>query len=460
MMLRKDNISVLSTGISLQELPRTFADAVIITRKLGVDYIWIDSLCIIQDEEDDWRRETALMEHIYGGSYLNIAASSSTSVHGGCWVASNGMQSAFRTKVRVGDRELVREIRDDRCYDKTVWDSHLATRAWALQEKLLPPRTLHLGDRGAFWECRLKIANEYLPDGFTKMLGSGLLRQMRKLQHLQQWWATVVHLYTSAHLTFERDKLPALSGIARRIHSQKGCQYLAGLWREENIEAQLCWRVDGPRDRPVTCRAPSWSWASIDGPILYMPTQEGICEDKYAHVVDVSVIPLADDIFGELSAGTLDVTCTGIVPGDLLGRDKLVVQGNDESFECPVFLDALDEEPLSSDSTVYILPLIGGKTGMRWREKGKTEWHEPKMIQGIVLRPTGRGAGVFRRIGSFNCEQRRMDDDASNGNLSSQRYHEFMRKLEDSGEAVAKLVCAKIVQNAERPKEAFAITVV
>ena len=235
MMLRKDNISVLSTGISLQELPGTFADAVIITRKLGVDYIWIDSLCIIQDEEDDWRRETALMEHIYGGSYLNIAASSSTSVHGGCWVASNGMQSAFRTKVRVGDRELVREIRDDRCYDKTVWDSHLATRAWALQEKLLPPRTLHLGDRGAFWECRLKIANEYLPDGFTKMLGSGLLRQMRKLQYLQQWWATVVHLYTSAHLTFERDKLPALSGIARRIHSQKGCQYLAGLWREETI---------------------------------------------------------------------------------------------------------------------------------------------------------------------------------------------------------------------------------
>lgn len=81
------------------------------------------------------------------------------------------------------------------------------------------------------------------------------------------------------------------------------------------------------------------------------------------------------------------------------------------------------------------------------------------MIQGIVLRRTGRGAGVFRRIGSFNCEQRRMDDDASNGNLSSQRYHEFMRKLEDSGEAVAKSVCAKIVQNAERSKEVFAITV-
>jgi hypothetical protein len=157
------------------------------------------------------------MEHVYGGSYLNIAASSATSVHGGCWVKGDGMQSAFRTKVKVGDAELVREVRDDVCYDRAVWGSHLATRAWALQEKLLPPRTIHLGDRGAFWECRHMIANEYLPDGFTTRLGSGLLRRMAKTDYLQLWWAEVVRLFTSADLTFARDKLPALSGIARRI---------------------------------------------------------------------------------------------------------------------------------------------------------------------------------------------------------------------------------------------------
>jgi hypothetical protein len=135
-VLSKDNLSELSFGISPQQLPKTFADAVEITRKLEVQYIWIDSLCIVQDDEDDWRRESALMEHVYGGSHLNIAASSATSVHGGCWVATKGMQSTFRTKVSVGDRELVREIRDDNCYDVAVWESHLATRAWALQEKL------------------------------------------------------------------------------------------------------------------------------------------------------------------------------------------------------------------------------------------------------------------------------------------------------------------------------------
>lgn len=459
-MLRKDNLSALSRNISPQQLPKTFADAIEITRKLGIDYLWIDSLCIVQDDEDDWQRETALMEHVYGGSYLNIAASSATSVHGGCWVASKGMQSTFRTKVKVGNDELVREIRDDHCYEDAVWNSHLATRAWALQEKLLPPRTVHLGDRGAFWECRHKIANEYLPDGFTKRLGSGLLQRMRKLEFLQGWWADVVHLYTSANLTFARDKLPALSGVAKRIHSQKGGQYLAGLWRDERIEAQLCWRNEEPRGRPAAWRAPSWSWASVDGPISYRTTQEGICDDSYAHVMDASVTPLNGDVFGELSAGSLDIACTGVLLGNLTGRDKLVVQGVDEKFDCPVFLDALDEEPLSTDTTVYILPLIGGKQGMRWRNKDEVEWREPKMIQGIVLRRTGSSAGEFRRIGAFQCEQSRMEEDAPDGDLASQRYHAFMRKLEDDGHFFARSVCAKVIEIAEHPKENFAITII
>lgn len=453
-MLLKGNLSALSVAIPPQQLPKTFADATELTRKLGVDYIWIDSLCIVQDDEDDWRRETALMEHIYGGSYLNIVASSATSVHGGCWIESDGVCSAFRTKVRVGDNEFIREIRDDECYDRAVWGSHLATRAWALQEKLLPPRTLHLGDRGAFWECRLKIANEHLPDGFTQKLGSGLLRRMGRKEHLQQWWAEVVRLFTSADLTFARDKLPALSGIARRVHSQKGGRYLAGLWQNERIEAQLCWRVDGSRVRPTTWRAPTWSWASVDGPVSYMPTQSGICDDQHAHVVDARVTPLAGDVFGELSAGVLHIACTGLVLGDVSDRDKIVVQGIDEEFQCPAFLDTLDEEHLSPDITVYLLPLIGGKQGTKILQNG--EWFEPMLVQGMVLRRTGNDVGEFRRIGAFKCEQRRVSDDAMGGNA----YHEFMRKMEGSGQEVARSVCAKVVRDAEHSRETFTITIV
>jgi hypothetical protein len=455
-VLLKDNISTLSRAVSPGQLPKTFADAIEITRKLGVDYIWIDSLCIVQDDEDDWRRETALMEHVYGGSYLNIAAASATSVHGGCWVEGEGMQSAFRTKVKVGDGELVREIRDDGCYDHAVWESHLATRAWALQEKLLPPRTIHLGDRGAFWECRHTIANEYLPDGFTKRLGSGLLRTMARTEHLQSWWAEVVRLFTSADLTFARDKLPALSGIAKRIHGQKGGQYLAGLWRDERIEAQLCWRVTSPRIRPTEWRAPSWSWASVDGPIVYTPTQPGICDDTYAHVVDASVTPLAGDVFGQLSAGTLRIECANIILGRVAGSEKVLVQGIDEEFQWPIFLDASDEHRLLQDFEVYLLPLVGGEEGSGSRKHGETEWYRPKLVQGMVLCRTGSVAGEFRRVGAFKFAQPRYKADLADGDT----YHEFLRKLEGSGKEAARSVCAKVSWDEERSKEIFTITVV
>lgn len=457
-MLLKDNISALSLAISPQQLPNTFADAIEITRKLGVDYIWIDSLCIIQDDENDWRRETALMEYVYGGSYLNIAASSATSVHGGCWVKGEGMHSAFRARVKAGDGELVREFRDEDCYDRAVWSSHLATRAWALQEKVLPPRTLHLGDRGAFWECRHTIASECLPDGFTDRLGSGLLRTMRQMEHLQGWWAEVVHLFTGADLTFARDKLPALSGVARRIHGQKGGQYLAGLWRDERLEAQLCWRVFDPKIRPTEWRAPSWSWASVDGRTSYMPTQDGICDNTYGHVIDSSVTPLAGDVFGQLSAGTLHLECAAILSGRVVGSNKVVVQGNEEEFQWPIFLDALDEDRSLQDGKVYLLPLVGGKQGLRSKEEGESEWYEPNLVQGMVLCRTGSTVGEFCRVGCFECEQPQRKDDLVNGDT----YHEFMQELERSGQQIARAVCAKASGSgeAEPSKEVFTIVIV
>lgn len=96
------------------------------------------------------------MQHVYGGSYLNIAASSTTSVHGGCWLKPSTMRSALRAKITEGNERFVREITDDESYKRAFWASHLASRAWALQEKLLPQRTVHFGDCGVYWECRSK----------------------------------------------------------------------------------------------------------------------------------------------------------------------------------------------------------------------------------------------------------------------------------------------------------------
>lgn len=83
-MLLKENETDLSTVIHLEEVPRTFVDAIEIRRRFEIAYIWINALCIIQDDDEDWRREAGLMQYVYEGSFLNIAASSATSVHGGC----------------------------------------------------------------------------------------------------------------------------------------------------------------------------------------------------------------------------------------------------------------------------------------------------------------------------------------------------------------------------------------
>lgn len=187
----KNNASTFLAGIPENKLPRTFQDVIAISRKLGIEYLWIDALCIIQDDEDGWRREIALMEYVYGGSFLNIAASSAISVHGGCWLKPTSMCSGLRSKVTVGESQFVREIRDDHGYERAFQRSHLATRAWALQEKLLPQRTIHLGDRGMYWECRTLIASEFLPDGFADRLRTGLLRDMYETESLRYWWRSV-----------------------------------------------------------------------------------------------------------------------------------------------------------------------------------------------------------------------------------------------------------------------------
>lgn len=98
----------------------------------------------------------------------------------------------MRARVTFNGKQIVREFFDRRCYNRSVWGSHLATRAWALQERLLPPRTVHLGDRGAFWECRAKIASQFLPEGFKLPLMRGILQVWTIEDHPQNWWQLVV----------------------------------------------------------------------------------------------------------------------------------------------------------------------------------------------------------------------------------------------------------------------------
>lgn len=154
--------------IPVARLPQTFKDAIQIVRALKIGYIWIDSLCIVQDCDSDWRKESSRMSEVYGSSYINIAASSASNPGEGCFTKPQFMCDTVEAKVTISGQEYecwFYHIANS--YTFAVEKSHLMSRAWAVQEKLLPTRSIHLGNRGAFWECRSSVGLERLPNLFT-----------------------------------------------------------------------------------------------------------------------------------------------------------------------------------------------------------------------------------------------------------------------------------------------------
>ncbi|KAH9207793.1 heterokaryon incompatibility, partial [Leptodontidium sp. 2 PMI_412] len=133
----KATIQLLKSTIDWGSLTKTFQDAITLTRKLGFHYIWIDSLCIIQDDENDWRVESLKMADIYENAELVVSATG----------AKDGSEGLFR------ERKPVQILASDDTQDSSTFNP-LLTRAWAFQEKLLATRIVHFADHELVWECK------------------------------------------------------------------------------------------------------------------------------------------------------------------------------------------------------------------------------------------------------------------------------------------------------------------
>jgi hypothetical protein len=205
--------------------------------------------------------------------------------------------------------------------DPNLWcdrveGSPLAQRGWVVQERFLAPRTLHFTSEQFFWQCRELKACDTFPDGILEPSLSVMFpttprnggRDPKFHGSPSEVWRRVVVNYTSAKLTKEQDKLIALSGIAMRLHLHTKVQYLAGLW-ERNIERQLLWRPSREdKRRPTKYRAPSWSWASMEGPIILPSETEpnGI----WIKVLGVDIQPVTpNEYFGQIQSGSLKIQC-------------------------------------------------------------------------------------------------------------------------------------------------------
>jgi Heterokaryon incompatibility protein (HET) len=163
-------------GIAVDSLPRTLRDAVIVTRKLGLRYIWIDALCIIQDSAEDWEKESSKMGHIYANAYVNISAGCAPDTQAGFLNVRDllKLRSCKCPDLVVGEngsKYICPAIpRPDRLLNSDILNS----RGWILQERALSRRTIHFGPYEVYWECLVRSASEREPEDFRKSIASEL----------------------------------------------------------------------------------------------------------------------------------------------------------------------------------------------------------------------------------------------------------------------------------------------
>ncbi|KAK3934310.1 heterokaryon incompatibility protein-domain-containing protein [Diplogelasinospora grovesii] len=244
-------------GIPVPGLPKTFRDAVTITRAVGLRYIWIDSLCIVQDDRDDWSSEAPRMAQVYGTAYLVIAASGARNSTEGCFIPRIPPGSSFAIPYPAGDGEQSGQVLLSKPKDITLTDpvfQPLGRRAWGLQEWLLARRIVHYTAGGMLWSCKQLENSTMCEEGIQSDVGQGSLSD----------WDKIIGLYTIRSLTHLPDKLIAVQSLAEEMQKSRTDRYCNGLWTSD-LPQQLFW-IGPDITRPKELEGfPSWSWASTDG---------------------------------------------------------------------------------------------------------------------------------------------------------------------------------------------------
>jgi len=321
--------------IPMTSLPPTFRDAITVTRNLDIPYLWIDSLCIIQDDNDDWEREAAQMARIYQNGRVTITASRSDGSSGGCFADCSDHLPKSLVVNKNGETHHA-------CARKKVehggWP--VLSRGWIFQERLLSPRVLHFGHAEVVWECfealQCQCSRVTVP-GFQKldfMMGRKRLSDQwtvssefagdmtgRKLS--KEWmvdmWRRLVGSYSRLDLTYLKDVLPALSGSARQLARLRGSRYFAGMWEDTLVEDLLWESAERWAPRTEEWIAPTWSWAVVSGGAFseqYLRSGAEFTEFRsvsemgqvYVTVDEVEVVPLGLDPMGRIKKAHLVLT--------------------------------------------------------------------------------------------------------------------------------------------------------
>ncbi|KAH8810760.1 heterokaryon incompatibility protein-domain-containing protein [Xylogone sp. PMI_703] len=357
----KGTIGNWKENIPWSKLRKTFREAITMTRRLGIQYIWIDSLCIIQDDAKDWETEAAKMGSIYNRAYLVIAATGSVDGDGGIFIdkvpyvtllGEDQQKRRFEIYVRqqlshssfswgVSNIETQRATRYK--YRSTADSSYpLFTRAWCFQERLLGSRVLHFTREELIFECITSVSCECgaladFPDDWVLPSRNFVSSRHPSAtsSHLSQHdliigklpevtienaivdgfslfddWRDLVSEYSERMITRSSDWLPALAGLATKWEYPETGRYLAGLWTKDLLRG-LLWQSLDPDESDISAYiAPSWSWANTHHSVSWISK---FPKTKYYVEIDIQrtdCVPKGLNKYGELTAGWLFVTGT------------------------------------------------------------------------------------------------------------------------------------------------------
>ncbi|KAF2824819.1 HET-domain-containing protein [Ophiobolus disseminans] len=343
--LTAENMDGYRQDIPNDVLTNSFRDAIAAARMLKIRYIWIDSLCILQSgmgSQEDWQEHAVAMRRVYSNALVNIAAARAESGADGLFASRPDallrpchVQWGWPIKRRDGvDKRFWTIRKSGRHESHSIRTLPLYTRGWVVQERFLAPRVLHFASDRIFWECaELSLVEESFPHGFQDScpeyktivqwpfstteitLEASAVRNDSDLQASSSdptWalWQGMLNEYTRCDLSFpDKDMFVAISGIAERFGSSFNHEYVAGFFRQ-HLPFDLLWQNKG--ERSETYRAPSWSWASIDGGVQFAVEDCPYCDvccNRLATVKDAFVeLVNVDNIYGAVKGAELVMT--------------------------------------------------------------------------------------------------------------------------------------------------------
>lgn len=448
--LSADKMPHFRSGIDVQELPQNFQDAITVCKRMKIRYLWIDSLCIIQSGNgsfEDWQEHSSEMSSIYSNSDLTIAATCAARADDGCFRPRQPrtvrpLRVLFQPPGEAVPSAYI-VVQRPRFWDLSLYDQPLFRRAWIIQERLLSSRILHLSESQMFWECRERTACETFPQGFSGPALEAMATDIDVMPFniaappdsmtddgISSRWSTIVTEYTRCAITHpDKDKLIALAGIAKKVAESCLDEYVVGFFRQQ-FPSILLWTLEPALNvgqvpgRGDYYRAPSWSWASIDGPIR-MNSLDYTDEPKSFARVESIVVQLIDkqNPFGQVEHAELILQGKPLRVGWPSDATLWVDPSYPRGLQCSTArvedplnpessFDMVVRKPLGDDNSYGVV--FDGQKEFGHDQEGAVvmpilSWkildpraEEPHLLEGLLLGRIGQGEKkAYTRLGKF-----------------------------------------------------------